>query len=370
MESLSNLELLPEHVLFNIIGNMEHGDVLSLALTSTNLREKIHFYFTQTKQGKRLEMEASLGRDVIGIQKKLEWTTDLPFKLYKELVDAISDRLISSSDMLGWDRASKIVKAPIIVPKLGVDLRPFESCLCNGKQYVYGVAEKWDDKSVHAFCADKDSLKTLWTVRIAGEDQSQFFTLAVRGYFFVAFFGWKDDEEKETMMTVVVARDGRMTHKCTQIKVMPYATITMSISKGNLEILEHTYQNVYVSKISLANFNTVVMNRRDIIPEGKKPHKMVYWMGQYIIIVHEMYAFHRIKEKRRGRVIIKDRQTFETKGMIQINKEHDYEGVTRDGIVVLSQRVPMPYGLYHSKKLHLLAPFDTLLMRRKLDMDG
>ncbi len=362
---------MPDLIFTDILHGLSYKDVLSLAATSKTMMDRVKSYLQYNRRGRRKEVafwvESEAERDENGLTLVLPWTRDLPFDKYRELVRAVRDGGVSTAEVKSWGSVSSPGKLSWLE-----DFSGMTNTICTGPFFVYGIEKNRVDMSFYAFCARKDTGDKEWLVKVAEEVQpgSRFFTKASKGYFFVGYVNDEGDKEgcfPESHLVIAVIRNGVEIHRNKELKMFQYSDIRFGIKGKQLEILESDGHQAFISKISLANFNLVTVNRKTVLQRSVKPHRAIYFCRDYVVAVKECFIFHPIKPRWRGEIILIDRATLEVKRTDGFdNKTWDYEGFTKDGFVVMSKRREFPFPKEFSAEIKLIAPFDATYVRMRI----
>ncbi len=370
-----SFETLPDLILTEILHGLEYRDILSLAATSKTMKDRVKRYLQFNRRGRRKEVSFWVGskaeRDENGLSLVLPWTRDLPFDKYKELITAVRDGMVSAAEVKSWGSESAL-SSPM--PPWMDDLEGLvEKTICIGPYFFYGIEKSGDDKWFYAFCARKHTGKKEWAVKVTEQVQSgsRFFTKTSKGYFFVGYVNDEGEKEglfPESHLVIVVIRNGVEICRNMELKMFQYSDIRFGIKKRQLEIMESDKHQAFISKISLENFNVVTVNRKIVLQKSIRPHRVIYFCREYLVAVEECFVFHPMRPRWRGKILLIDRATLDVRRVDEFdNKAWDYEGFTKDGLVVMSRRRTLPFPKELSVEIKLVAPFDATYVRAKIE---
>ncbi len=364
---MASLESLPDLILWDIFSKMEYKDLVSLSKTSSAMNKKVDIFLCLNSRAKKEEAAVwveSGNHDSLPLVE-LPWTADLSQQEHLELRVAVRDRKMKAEEVRNTLPGKLCPHYTNPVPRVESGFRPFISSFCLGPAYLYGLGVRSREEGLFAFCVRADNFQALWVEKISDEVPQQHSTRTAKGYLFVGYHFLRfDGASKEVPLNIAVVRNGKVTHRNTGIMVGMYSTVQFGIRRRHLEVLESDNYQAFISRIPLDNFNELASNRLTVIERSVKPHRAIFFAGNFLITLTESYAFHPIKSRYVGKIIIRDRHTAEIKRVDRFdNKKYSYLGVSRDGIIILERRKFRPFPQPDEMKIALMAPMNVRYMK-------
>ena len=363
---MSSLECLPDLIIWEIFSKMGYQDLVSLSKTSLAMNARVESFLCSNSAAKKREAAEWVEKgfpDSLPLVE-LPWTADLTQQESLELNDAVRDRMMKAEEVLQTEPGKICPFYAHPVPKVENGFRPFSRSIRRGAAYLYGLGVRSEKEGLFAFCVRGDNYQALWVEKISDKVPDQYATRAVKGYFFIGFYFPRfDGVSNEVPLQIAVVRNGKVTHRNGGLMVGINAAVYFGIRRGKLEVLESDNYQAVISRIPLHNFNQIAVNRKTVIERSNKPHRAIFFAGNYLVTVQESFAFHPVKSKFIGKVIIRDRYTCQVERVDRFdNKKYSYLGISSDGIIILESRKFLPFP--KPRIISLMAPLNVRYMRR------
>ncbi len=369
IETLSDIEF-SKH-----LDSLGMKEIYSLGLVSCKLELRVKGYLTWNRGGRKKEIKdwVENGDDEKTADSfaTLTWTKELPLEKYNDMITAVRDGKVSVAEIQNWCWPRESIFPPAdATPLVQQGFVVFEETVVYSGLHIYGIGKKRDVTGAWIFCVRQPGYEPEWVVNISNRMPSKFYVRSVRRHVFVGFYFDDDDETaKDVPFTVVALCNGDEIYRNSSLKIRQHSDVRFGVKGRNLEILESNHYQAFLSRISLDDFRKVTLDRFVVIPPSYKPHRIIYFCGDYIIAVAEVFVFHPIKIRWKGNIKIFDRETAKELRVDKFdNKLWSFEGVTRDGIVVTSGKGTLPHPTKQPRAISLIAPFDVTYMKKKLEV--